>query len=304
MVSLENLVKCDIDKSMDGDNHGRSENDAHFKIVDKSGKEPYEDRELIRKVEEEWEEIEKEDWEVFSPLWVIEMIYPGAHDDRDFLKALHREASRWLTLLHQMKYRHIPYTPAIREKLMKELGIYLPKRRGRPPGPFWDVKVYTLVISTLEDRAKLYTALSPDFIKRNEDFERKEKELLRKVKEEIKTKGVRRVAIKYLKGKGWLHGYSIGDHPTPLDWVLSHPKHKGVPKLIVFYALEGERERLDEAWRREYEVAKEIVRSAYPKRKLERVAREVLLYVLDRMVKKPHAFLRTLKDHTEYLIYS
>ena len=289
---------------MSGDNHKRRENYAHFKIVDKSGEEPYEDRELMKKVEEEWEDVEKEDWEISSPLWIIETIYPGAHDDRDFLKALYREASRWLTLLYQMKYRLLPCTPAIREKLMKELGINLPKRRGRPPGALWDVKMHSFVIKSLDDRGKFYASLNPYLLELNEDLKRKEMELLRKVKEEIKAKGIRSVALKYLKGKGWLHGCSIGDHPTPLDWVLSNPKHKGVPKLIVFYALEEEGKKLHEAWRREYEVAREIVRTAYPKKEVEKVAREVLLYVLDRMVKKPYAFLRALKDHAEYLIYS
>ena len=292
MVSLESFGECAINKSMGKDN---------FKIVDRSGEEPYEDKELMKRVEEEWEE---EDWETSSPIWLIEMVYPGARQDRGFLKALHREASRWLTLIYQMKYRLLPYTPAIREKLMKELGVNLPKRRGRPPGAFWDVKIYSLVIKTLDCRGRLYASLSPRLLKLNEDLKRKEREFLRKVKEEIKEKGIRSVALKYLKGKGWSCGYKIGDHPTPLDWVLSHPRHKGVPKLIVFYALEKEREELNKVWREEHDVVIDIVRKAYPKKETQKIAREVLLYVLDRMVKKPYAFLRSLKDHAEYLIYS
>ena len=275
-----------------------------------------EGNELISEALRELTQREKEDWERFSPLWLIEKVYPNAHSDRRFLKSLYKETRRFLTLLRQRKFKELRYTPALREKLMRELGIFLPPKRGRPHGALWDVRMASLTLSSIEEKIELYAkhsfTLPEDLARLIQELKKEEEELFEEVRKKVKskgTKGIRSVALKYLKGKSWLYGYPVKQYPTPLDWVLSNPKHRGVVRFIVFYALSDKREELFERWREWWSevrntVSEEVMKKGYLKKGIRETARQVLLYVLDRKVEKPKAFLEELKAQLEYLLSS
>jgi len=259
----------------------------------------------------------KEEWEEFSPLYVIEALYPNAGEDREFLKLLLNEVKRWLTNLKQRKYRNIPYTPVIRKKLSDELGINLPPKRGRPRGTFTEARIYSKVFeyyagvygtTPVESKAKLLAVLNEGYQRANEELQRLEKETLEKVRQEIKREGVEEVIRKYLTGKRWEKGSERKSYKTPLDWAVDHKNHRGIAKFITYYATQKERAHLSELWSRIYELELDRARKAYfrkrgRRRKGEAVAREILIYVLSDRVEKPYAFLEALKAQLEYVLF-